>query len=61
MKKITINYIYSLASYLDSENIRWDTLMSTDKQDMITIWYKTEEELFELAYNFGIFTEKNES
>jgi len=56
MKTVLIkNYINGLASYLDSENIKWEKV---DDNDWIRIYYHSDEELFRIGFNFGKFYKK---
>ena len=62
MKKLIVkNYIQGLASFLDENNIQWMGLTDLDdsSNDAICIFYKSEEELFKIAFEFGKFYEKN--
>ena len=62
MKKIIIkDYIQGLASFLDENDIQWMGLTNLDgsTNDAVCIFYKSEEELFKIAFEFGKFYEKN--
>ncbi len=55
MKKITIDYIQHLASFLDEEGIKWEANSDEGINDKITIYYDTEQQLFRIAFEFGKF------
>ena len=61
MKTIIIkNYINGLASFLDEEGIMWEKVDSeTSTNDIIKIYYNTNEDLFLMGFNFGKFHENN--
>lgn len=55
MKKVRIEtYIQGLASFLDEENIEWEQV----EDQIIEIYYHSEEELFRIGWMFGQFYEK---
>ncbi len=51
MKKYIINYVQSLGSFLDEQNINWESLPN----DRIKIYCKNENELFRIAMKFQNF------
>jgi len=56
MKTVTIkNYIQGLSSFLDDNDIAWEDL----GEEGIKIYYKNEESLFRLAFDFGKFYSTN--
>ena len=61
MKTIIIkNYINGLASFLDEEGIMWEKVDGeTSTNDIIKIYYNTNEDLFLMGFNFGKFYENN--
>jgi len=57
MKTVLIkNYIHGLASYLDENNIKWEKQFG----DQIIIFYKDEEDLFKIGFEFGKFYSKED-
>ena len=57
MKTIIIKeYKQGLASFLDQENIKWEHL-GEGIADWIKIYYHNDEDLFNIAFNFGKFYE----
>lgn len=56
MKRLIIeNYIQGLASFLDEQGIKWESI---DK-DRIYVFYNSEIELFKIGFEFGKFYETN--
>lgn len=51
------NYIHGLASFLDEEGISWE---KTGDKDAIKIYYKNDEDLFKIGFEFSKFYEKTE-
>jgi hypothetical protein len=58
-KKITIEYIPMLGSFLDENDIKWSYFHGKESTDYITIYYTTVEQLFMIAYQFGQFVIEN--
>ncbi len=55
MKKLTLDFIQHLASFLDQEDIKWEANSEEGINDKITIYYETEQQLFRIAFEFGQF------
>lgn len=49
MKSVTVSYYFLLPTYLDENNFYWEK----NGRESITIHYDTDEQLFELAFEFG--------
>lgn len=54
MKTVIIkNYIQGLGSFLDEKRIKWESI----DRDALKIYFKDEEELFLIGFEFGKFYE----